>query len=326
MRKLMRRPGNDWRRAGRNVVAYGALALGAGASRALSLLLALAVLGGLAALLATQQATKTPVPLASAAATVAAARDDAAVVHTCRQDLGWSRPTEAEMGRTVWLDNRYREPDGSIPWRMRAYYERHFVLFTTPTGSGTSHALDLTGLSTAGSFRTELCGSGPDPALVEGREVAIWALGYGVVGAAVGGQTVTVTVAANRPTTRGYHIVQVPRPTSSTWSARFILADGTEVARWSTADGELTARSATEVCTGVVVGRVVADYGARSPAVGEWINLTGSLAAVWGCGAVMVADCNPRGRPGGPVPQTASASRFHVQPRTSRLGTDSTTR
>jgi hypothetical protein len=70
-------------------------------------------------------------------------------------------------------------------------------------------------------------------------------------------------------------MVQVPLPTSSTWSARFILADGTEVARWSTADGELTARSATEVCTGVVVGRVVADYGARSPAVGEWINLTG---------------------------------------------------
>jgi hypothetical protein len=246
------------------------------AGHALSLVFALAVIGGLVALLARWQAADVVLTLAAPAATVAPAQGGAAAVRTCREDLGWTRPSEVEMARTVWQDNRYRDADGSVPWRMRAYYERHFVLFTTPTGSGTSHAQDLTGLATARPFRPgEDCGSGFDPALVTGHEVAIWAPGYRVTGATVAGDILSVVVMPNQPTTRGYHIVQTLRPTATTWSARFVLADGTEVARLSTADGELTARSASEPCTGTVVGRVVADYGNHDPAVGESISLSG---------------------------------------------------
>ncbi len=235
------------------------------------IVLAMVAIGALAIVLAMWRETEGSSLLRAAAATVV----PPSAVHTCAQDLNWTRPTEGQMAQTVWRDNRYRDTDGSVPWLMRAYYERHFMLFTTPTGSGVSHAIDLSGLRTAGHIGPELCGAEADPALLDGHEVAIWSLGYRVTGAAVSGETLAVTVVPNQPTTRGYQIVQMLRPAASRWSAQFVLADGTDVARWSTTDRELTARSATEPCTGAIIGRVVADYGSHAPGAHDWISLSG---------------------------------------------------
>lgn len=189
----------------------------------------------------------------------------------------------------VWANNRYRNPDGTIPPRRRAYYERQFVVFASPGGSGVSHALDLTGMMTAYPFpQGALCGWGGDE-LVQGREVAIWAIGYHVAGAAIASNVLTVGVVLTTPTTRGFHIVQMTRPRAQDWQARFVLADGTQVARWSTTDGELTAASATAAgCTGAISGRLVLGYDDHGPAAGEWIRSAT-------CRMILMGTCGARG-------------------------------
>ena len=196
-------------------------------------------------------------------------------VRTCVENASWMRPDEASMARTVWADNRYRNPDGSVPPRQRAYYDRHFVVFATPGSSGVSHALDLTGMMTANPFPPgALCGWGGDQ-LVQGREVAIWAIGYHIADAAIADEVLTVLVTPNTTTTRGFHIVQMSRPSAQDWHAHFVQPNGTEAARWATTDGELTAAAPSSVgCTGAIIGRLVWGYGDHRAAEGEWIQIT----------------------------------------------------
>jgi hypothetical protein len=141
------------------------------------------------------------------------------------------------MAASVWSDNRYRNPDGSVPAIMRAYYDRSFVVFTTPSGSGASHALDLTGIGQPPPAR--MCGDAATDGLLQQREAVVWALGYRVMRASVQGDVVDVEV---QSTGAGFHMAEIVRPSANPWTARFLLPDGREVARWATTDRELTAR------------------------------------------------------------------------------------
>jgi hypothetical protein len=175
-------------------------------------------------------------PAALAAAPPAQARSGAAPVpvQVCNQSQDWRRPGPEDMARTVWRDGRYVDfLAGTVNARVVAYYTHHFLFLTTVSASGVGHTLNLTGLATS---RAAPCGSSPDPALDEGREVVIWVLGYRVAAADVTGSTLTLTVEPNSPALdRGYAIVKAPRP-GGLWYVRFVLPDGREVARASSPD------------------------------------------------------------------------------------------
>jgi len=141
------------------------------------------------------------------------------------------------MAATVWSDNRYRNPDGSVPPIMRAYYDRSFVVFPTPSGSGASHALDLTGIGQPPP--AGMCGDAATDGVLQQRKAVVWALGYRVTRASAHGDVVDVEV---QPTSAGFHMAEIVRPSTTVWTARFLLPDGREVARWTTTDWELTAR------------------------------------------------------------------------------------
>ncbi|HTE85369.1 MAG TPA: hypothetical protein VK821_11595 [Dehalococcoidia bacterium] len=157
---------------------------------------------------------------------------ESVAVRTCREDASWVRPTPDQMAATVWQDRRYVDGStGSVYPTELAYYTHHFVVFTSVTASGASHALDLTGLITAWrSAPGDLCGAEYDDALLTGQEVALWVFGYSVLAASRGPASLTVTVQPNVSVDLGYSIVQIPRPLGEHWSLRLVLPDGTDVA------------------------------------------------------------------------------------------------
>jgi hypothetical protein len=155
-------------------------------------------------------------------------------VEVCAESREWRRPGPDEMARTVWRDNRYADAvTGAVPERVLAHYTHHFLVFTFSTASGVDHALDMTGLKTSprAPWPRGLCMPVHDQALGRSRDVVVWALGHRVLGADVAGRTLTLTVEPNSPALDlGYAIVKVPRPGAS-WTARFVLPDGREIAR-----------------------------------------------------------------------------------------------
>ncbi len=149
----------------------------------------------------------------------------------CREDQGWSRPTVDEMDATVWRDNRYINASGIVSPELRADHERHFVIFTTVTASGASHALDLTGLLTALPFAPgELCGADYSEALIEGSDVVVWAFGHSVKSAEIDGKVLAITVEPNASLEVGYTLFYVARPQIEQWSIRFVTPGGREIA------------------------------------------------------------------------------------------------
>ncbi len=169
-------------------------------------------------------------PLFWLAPALAQPGEAAVPVRICDQNQGWHRPDPETMARTVWRDSRYVDfASGTINARELAFYTHHFLFFTTVTASGASHALDWTGLALA---RASPCGTGPDPALEQGRAVVIWILAYAFKSAAILGNTLTLTVQPNATTEQGYTIIEAPRPGAS-WVARFVLPTGDELARAS---------------------------------------------------------------------------------------------
>jgi ABC-type transport system substrate-binding protein len=62
-----------------------------------------------------------------------------------------------------------------------------------------------------------------------------------ILDAAIDADTLVVAVEPGQPVTRGYQIVQSARPVVENWHVQFVLADGRELARWSTTDAQLTA-------------------------------------------------------------------------------------
>lgn len=185
-----------------------------------------ALLGGLG----TSMGRRAPSP-----STAGVPLPDPAAIQTCRADPNWVRPTPDQMAATVWQDPRYIDvATGEVLPYALAYYEGHFLFFTTPSPSGVEHALDMTGLFTAGIGPDELCGANGGPgeaALIAGREVVIWAIGYAIVTGELAGDTLTLAVEANASPEQGYAIVQVPWPQAEPWVVRFVLPDGTEIAR-----------------------------------------------------------------------------------------------
>jgi hypothetical protein len=166
------------------------------------------------------------------AASLAPARPAAAApvpLEVCAEDRDWLRPSEDEMARTVWRDNRYREPDGRPIAQALAYHRAHFVVFAVVTGSGVAHALDMTGLMPTRPHG--LCEARTDAGLRAGRTLVVWALGYHPTASDLAGATVTVTVEPNATPAHGYAAVEVPRPPTARWTARFVLPDGREVGR-----------------------------------------------------------------------------------------------
>jgi hypothetical protein len=141
------------------------------------------------------------------------------------------------MAATTWLDNRYRDLGGPHT-SAQSHYAGHFFLFVTPTGSGVSHMLDMSGLATPPtapdaprrprpvSYCGAAGGEGAE-ALIAQREVAIVAIGYRIDAATIIGSELSIQVTPGSPQAdRGYHIVQVARPSAPNWTARFVLADG----------------------------------------------------------------------------------------------------
>jgi len=152
---------------------------------------------------------------------------DPALLQVCAADRTWQRPTPEEMARTAWRDNRYvmRSAAGVDVWPVLVpYYIQHFLLFTL-FSSGMSHAEDLTGLMPA---HPAICAGSDD--LQRSAAVEIWSIGYHVDHALVTADTLMVTVEPNGTASTGYEIAQTPRPPQEPWTARFVLADGTEVA------------------------------------------------------------------------------------------------
>jgi hypothetical protein len=159
-----------------------------------------------------------------------------AAIEVCASDRNWVRPTADEMAETVWRDNRYRGVGGEVTPAMRAFHAAHFFLFTTVTGSGASHTLNLSGLSYDAPYPVagQLCGAGSDgdQALIELRALAIWLIGYEAVAATIDDdESVTVVVEPHVPPNQGYQIVRVARPQSAMLRIRFVLPSGEEIAR-----------------------------------------------------------------------------------------------
>lgn len=145
-------------------------------------------------------------------------------VQVLSEDRAWYRPDPLQMAQTVWQDKLYTQPPGIVFPLALSFYTHHFMLFTTITASGASHALDMTGLmgapvGTLGMANTNM-------PLMRGQDVVIWAFGYTVTAATIAGNTLTLAVASNVTTGRGYAIIQVPRPAADQWALHCVV--GTE--------------------------------------------------------------------------------------------------
>jgi hypothetical protein len=201
-------------------------------------------------------------------------------VVACAEDRDWPRPSEDEMARTVWRDNRYREPDGRPIPPALAYHRARFVVWSIVTGSGVAHALDMTGLMTVRPHG--FCETRTDAGLRASRTLVVWLLGYHPAAADLVGAVVTITVEPNATPAHGYAAVEVPRPPTPGWTARFVLPDGREVGRVRAGTGVSLADEPSAAAPGRLPAAGGAPDGALVRAAALGLALLGVGSAVRG--------------------------------------------